>query len=99
MANKFLSMLVVAAVLILLISTATAQTIIQKEEGDDEGYISALPPSQIDNSGTTPGPGSPTGNGKPPRVGTNRRVNDPQQGFPKGLFGRSETTSTGTTDG
>ena len=99
MANKFLSMLVVAAVLIFLIGTAAAQTIIQKEEGDDEGYISALPPSQIDNSGTTPGPGSPTGNGKPPRVGTNRRVNDPQQGFPNGLFGRSETTSTGTTDG
>jgi len=53
----------------------------------------------IFTSGTTPGPGSPTGKGRPPRVGPNRLVNDGQLGFPNGLFGRSETTSTGTTDG
>jgi len=99
MANKVFFMIVVAAILALLVSAAAGQTIIQKEEADDEGYISALPPSQIDTSGTTPGPGSPTGKGRPPRVGPNRLVNDGQLGFPNGLFGRSETTSTGTTDG
>ena len=99
MANKVFFMIVVAAILALLVSVAAGQTIIQKEEADDEGYISALPPSQIDTSGTTPGPGSPTGKGRPPRVGPNRLVNDGQLGFPNGLFGRSETTSTGTTDG
>ena len=82
MTHKFFVMASIVVVLALLASTAVAQTIIQKEEGDDEGYISALPPSQIDNSGTSPGPGSTTGQGRPPRVGPNRRVNDAQQGFP-----------------
>ncbi len=99
MVHKFFRIATIVVTLALLAGTAVAQTIIQKEEGDDEGYISALPPSQIDNSGTSPGPGSTTGKGRPPRVGPNRRVNDTQQGFPNGLFGRSETTSTGTTDG
>jgi len=54
MTSKFFFMVAVAAVLTLLVGTAATQTVIQKEEGDDEGYISALPPSQIDNSGTTP---------------------------------------------
>lgn len=40
-----------------------------------------------------PGPhSSDTGTGRPPRVGPNRQVNDPQVPFPGGLLGRSETT-------
>lgn len=40
----------------------------------------------------TPGPGSPTGTGRPPRVGPNVQDNAPQQPFPNGLLGRSETS-------
>jgi hypothetical protein len=47
----------------------------------------------------SPGPSSPTGTGRPPRVGPNVRVNDPQLPFPKGLLGRSETTIASTDDG
>ncbi len=44
-------------------------------------------------------PTSPTGTGAPPRVGANTQVNAPQQGFPNGLFGRSETTIAASDDG
>ncbi len=37
-------------------------------------------------------PGPPGGTGRPPRVGANTVVNDPQTPFPGGLLGRSETT-------
>ncbi len=46
-----------------------------------------------------PSPSSPTGTGRPPRVGPNERVNDLQQPFPNGLLGRSETTVAATDDG
>jgi len=36
--------------------------------------------------------GSPTGTGRPPRVGPNIQDNAPQQPFPNGLLGRSETS-------
>ncbi len=45
------------------------------------------------------GPASPTGTGRPPRVGPNVRVNAVQQGFPNGLLGRSETTLASSEDG
>jgi hypothetical protein len=90
---------VVLVFALALVNASFAQTAIQKLEGDDEGYISATPISAIDTSGTTPGPGSPTGRGKPPRVGVNREVNATQQGFPNGLFGRSETSVAATNDG
>src|SRR6266581_1486875 len=45
-----------------------------------------------DTESLSPGPGSRTGTGRPPRVGPNTRVNDPQQAFPNGLLGRSETS-------
>ncbi len=45
------------------------------------------------------GPTSPTGTGRPPRVGPNVRVNAAQQGAPNGLFGRSETTLASSEDG
>ncbi len=46
----------------------------------------------------TPGPSSPTGTGIPPRVGPNVQANAPQQSFPNGLLGRSETTVASTDD-
>lgn len=52
-----------------------------------------------DTNSLAPGPTSPTGTGRPPRVGPNVRVNDLQQPFPNGLFGRSETTIASTDDG
>lgn len=83
----------------LLVGLCYAQTAIQVQEGEEQDYISATPSTAVDTSGTTPGPGSPTGKGRPPRVGPNRQVNDAQQGFPQGLFGRSETTVAATSDG
>jgi len=52
-----------------------------------------------DQSALTFGPTSPTGTGRPPRVGPNVRVNSPQAAFPNGLFGRSETSIAATDDG
>ena len=52
-----------------------------------------------DLSAFAPGPTSPTGVGRPPRVGPNTRVNAPQEGVTGGLFGRSETTVAATDDG
>jgi len=71
----------IAVLVFLLTSMCYAQTAIQSQEGDDEGFISAIPVSSVDTSPSLPGPGSPTGTGKPPRIGTNRRVNDPQSGI------------------
>lgn len=48
---------------------------------------------------TTPGPSSPSGTKTPPRVGPNTQVNAPQQSFPNGLLGRSETSVAATGDG
>ncbi len=52
-----------------------------------------------DMDATLPGPSSLTGTKRPPRVGPNVRVNGPQQSFPNGLLGRSETTVAATDDG
>src|SRR5712691_10371473 len=52
-----------------------------------------------DLDAVAPGPASPTGVGRPPRVGANAQTNAPQQAFPNGLLGRSETTIASTTDG
>lgn len=71
----------------------------QEKEGDaDFDFISAMPLT-INLTTTAPGPGSPTGRGRPPRVGPNEQVNAPQQPFPNGLLGRSETTIAATDDG
>ncbi len=73
---------------------------------DDGEDFQAIIDSHQDTTGLTvdagafpPGPTSVTGTGQPPRVGPNVRVNDPQQGFPQGLFGRSETSIASTDDG
>ena len=52
-----------------------------------------------DLEATQAGPTSPTGTGRPPRVGPNAAANGPQAFFPNGLVGRSETTIAGTDDG
>ncbi len=52
-----------------------------------------------DTESTSPGPKSSSSAKRPPRVGPNIRVNDPQQAFPNGLLGRSETTIAATDDG
>ncbi|HEV2114711.1 MAG TPA: hypothetical protein VGR48_01720, partial [Terriglobales bacterium] len=96
---KIPSLLSALAMTLLLASLSYAQTAIQLQEGSEQDYISAVPLNSVNTQGTVPGPGSPTGQGRPPRVGPNRQVNDPQQGFPNGLFGRSETTIAATTDG
>lgn len=95
--NRIATLLCLA---LLLGTTSRAQTAMHNQEGDDdEDIFSAIPLNNPDYSVTTFGPGSPTGKGSPPRVGTNQRVNAAQQPFPNGLLGRSETTITGTTDG
>jgi hypothetical protein len=53
----------------------------------------------LDASALKPGPSSPTGIGRPPRVGPNTQANAPQQSFPDGLLGRSETTIAASGDG
>jgi hypothetical protein len=72
----------------------------------DDGDLQAILDSHLDTSAMTvdagafpPGPSSPTGTSRPPRVGPNVRVNAPQQGFPDGLFGRSETSIASSADG
>ena len=52
-----------------------------------------------DTTATSPGPSSPSGTMRRPRVGPNVQVNSPQRAFPKGLLGRSETTIAATPDG
>jgi len=54
---------------------------------------------EVDLGSLAPGPSSPTRTEQPPQVGPNIRVNAPQQPFPKGLLGRSETTIAASADG
>jgi len=65
---------------------------------DRDDIMSAIP-LVPDLSATQPGPTSPTGTGRPPRVGPNARANAPQQPSPNGLLGRSETTVAASEDG
>ncbi len=84
----------IAVVLGLGLSPGFGQTPVLDAHQD---FISAL--SAPDPGPSAPGPTSPTGTGRPPRVGPNVRVNDPQAAFPAGLFGRSETSIASTDDG
>jgi hypothetical protein len=59
--------------------------------GDDSDLRSAIP-LEIDLGPTITTPGSSTGTGQPPRIGSNVQINAPQHLFPAGLVGRSETT-------
>ncbi len=63
--------------------------------GDPEGApAEVLPPLAPPETPAAEGLGGP-----PPAVGPNLRVNDPQQPFPDGLLGRSETTLAGVAGG
>jgi len=78
-----------------LLSLALAPLALAQVEPADKDFKSAIPLT-VDLTTTAAGPTSPTGKGRPPRVGPNTRVNDPQQAFPNGLLGRSETTIAAT---
>ncbi len=98
MLARIASAVAVACLLVLPGSLAAADNDIEPVLDTHQDLLSGgslLP----DTAGTAIGPSSPTGTGKPPRVGPNVRVNAPQQAFPNGLFGRSETTVAATDDG
>ncbi len=65
----------------------------------DRDFASALSGSNADPSPGVSGPSSPTGTGRPPRVGPNVRANAAQVLPGAGLLGRSETTVAATADG
>ena len=77
------------------LSPGFGQVVMDLEAHQD--FISAL--STPDPGSATAGPASPTGIGRPPRVGPNVRVNAAQQPSPNGLLGRSETSIAATDDG
>src|SRR5215469_13358556 len=54
---------------------------------------------ELDLGSLLPGPSSPLRTEQPSQVGPNIRVNAPQQPFPNGLLGRSETTIAASADG
>lgn len=99
--NKLTKPLFILVVLVVLIGMIGVQV------GFGQGEATAFPESHkqmlgassyrslfgLKASGVGPGPhSSDTGTGRPPRVGPNILVNDPQLPLPDGLLGRSETT-------
>lgn len=90
-----LSAVGLAVMLVSLLTPGFGQVALDTESHKD--FLSAL--TTPDLGALTAGPSSPTGRGRPPRVGPNRIVNAPQVGLPAGLLGRSETTIAGTDDG
>jgi len=63
--------------------------------GASYGALFGLDPNYV-----APGPhSSDTGTGRPPRVGLNIQVNDPQLPLPDGLLGRSETSIAAASNG
>jgi hypothetical protein len=95
---KLVRALPIAALLFLLVGSIALADDGNLEETDHQGFFSAgaIGPDPL---GLSPGPSSPTGTGRPPRVGPNVRANDSQQAFPNGLLGRSETTVAASADG
>jgi len=75
---------------LLVLSQLGSQALGQGNGIKKPSFITA--PKHMESNGPkSPGPGSPTGHGAPPRVGPNIQDNGPQQTFPNGLLGRSET--------
>ncbi len=103
MRKRIRIMSIVSSVIALIaLSAGLVLHSVHADDGDFEvvDHQSLLSGSAIDSTDGVAGPSSSsTGIGRPPRVGPNTRVNDPQQGFPNGLFGRSETSITSTDDG
>src|SRR5262245_57018633 len=98
---RMLSALVVTSVLALT-GSLPAPPALADDDGDlqvvEEQHQDLLSPGSTARD-VPAGPPSPTGTGRPPRVGPNVRVNGPQQPFPNGLLGRSETSVAATDDG
>ncbi len=96
--RRLIPSVLVGAVLLFVIRPLVRAQDQDIEPADREAMVSGNGSSTFDQ-GTSPGPASKGSKGPPPRVGPNIRVNDPQQAFPKGLLGRSETTIAATDDG
>jgi len=86
------------AIALLALAVATGLTLLH--DGTTQAQVQLIDKEQLRSGGAvepdlsvlTPGPGSRTGKGSPPRVGPNVQANDPQLPLPDGLLGRSETT-------
>ncbi len=78
-----------AAALLLQADPSPAQA---RLDLDDEKLAELISGGLVlDEASFTPGGGSFTGGGNPPRTGANVQVNEVQKFFPDGLIGRSET--------
>jgi hypothetical protein len=107
-ASRSSCLFLILAIVFLLIAAegvARAQNS-SKESSNKQGSNSKNRRSFVvrsgrNRSGAAPssGPGSPSGTGRPPRVGPNIQDNAAQQSFPNGLLGRSETTIATSEDG
>lgn len=98
-----LPLFAIVAIMTYLVGAHLAAPGIKADDGDlgyvdtHQDFLSGTVPDPI---AAVPGPASsPTGTHTPPRVGPNVQTNAPQQGFPHGLFGRSETSVASTADG
>src|ERR1700737_4004495 len=111
--QKLVSIFASAAILLFIAVSDTAAQNRPAVPKDHEEFLSSGS-IRPDETSMTPGPRSPlrtasriaprivsnTGaNTGGPVVGTNVRVNDPQQPFPNGLLGRSETTIAASKNG
>lgn len=99
--NKRTKPLLILVILVTLLAMLGVQMGIGQEEVQvfPESHKQMLGASSyrvlfgLNAGNVEPGPhSSDTGTGRPPRVGPNTQVNDPQTPFPDGLLGRSETT-------
>lgn len=87
MRKLMILLLVIVLMTVVTASITTAQVqLVDRQELRSGGAV------EPDFSQLTAGPSSPTGTGRPPRIGPNVQVNAPQLALPDGLLGRSETT-------
>jgi len=96
--RRFFNISRILPVLLFLIGTFT----LAQKKSDLHGRHRELlsgGSAELDLGSLSPGPSSPLRTEQPFQVGPNIRVNDPQQPFPNGLLGRSETTIAASADG
>lgn len=91
--------LALGALLVLLLGVTWTPSFGQATALLDEKQEFQSAITSPDIEATSVGGSSPTGRGRPPRVGPNVRANAPQFPAPAGLLGRSETSIAGTEDG
>ena len=92
----------VPILLVLMVSGAVANAQTTGIPNSNQKHRRSLlirPTHKTHASSASPGPTSPTGTGRPPRVGPNTQDNAAQESFPNGLLGRSETTIATSEDG